>query len=253
MQRAILSILVLSMAAAAGPASPPVPRSASPKGKDARPEANRPAKRFTVGKETTYITGPLDKDGYIDYAAALNKRLSKGVTPANNANVLIWKALGPHPQGATIPGEYFEWLGVPQPPASGNYFLPPDRFIKERLKLKPGKATDEFNAQLNRAGQRPWTATGYPALASWLKANEKPMAVIVQATKRSHYFCPLTPPRTKQGPSGLINALLPSVQGCRELANALVVRAMLRLGQGDTEGAWQDLLACHRLGRLGSV
>src|SRR5262249_23075355 len=40
---------------------------------------------FTVSAETTYVTGPLDELGYVDYAAALNERLSRGVTPENNA------------------------------------------------------------------------------------------------------------------------------------------------------------------------
>src|SRR5437870_5722081 len=53
--------------------------------------------RFTISKETTYLTEPLDKDGYIDYRAALNKLLSKGVRPETNANVLLWKAIGPKP------------------------------------------------------------------------------------------------------------------------------------------------------------
>jgi len=50
--------------------------------------------KFTISKETTFVTGPVDKDGYIDYTAALNERLRQGMTPENNANVLIWKALG---------------------------------------------------------------------------------------------------------------------------------------------------------------
>src|SRR5262245_10829322 len=66
---------------------------------------------FTVSPETTYVTSPLDKHGYVDYVTALNERLSKGITPESNANVLIWKALGPHPEGATMPPEYFKWLG----------------------------------------------------------------------------------------------------------------------------------------------
>jgi hypothetical protein len=36
----------------------------------------------------------------------------------------------------------------------------------------------------------------------------------------------------------------------RRLTDALTARAMLRVGQGKYEDAWQDLLACHRLGRL---
>src|SRR2546429_6929409 len=78
--------------------------------------------KFTIGKETTYVTGPVDADGYIDYAAALNKRLGKGITPADNANVLLWKALGPQPQGEKMPPDFFKWLGTPEPPERGDYF-----------------------------------------------------------------------------------------------------------------------------------
>ena len=49
----------------------------------------------TISKETTYITEPLRKDGYPDYVAAMNQRLSQGVTPENNAAVPFWKAMGP--------------------------------------------------------------------------------------------------------------------------------------------------------------
>src|SRR5262245_59150500 len=90
------------------------------------PKDKEPAKKhkgkFTIGKDTTYVTGPLDKDGYIDYAAALNERLGKGVTPANNANVLLWKALGPRPEGGTMPAEFFQLLGIEPPPEKGDYF-----------------------------------------------------------------------------------------------------------------------------------
>ncbi len=78
---------------------------------------------FTVGTETTYVTGPLDTHGNIDYVAALNERLGKGITPENNANVLIWQVFGPHPEGATMPAEYFKWLGVEQPPEQGEYYV----------------------------------------------------------------------------------------------------------------------------------
>ena len=49
---------------------------------------------LVISKETTYITEPLRSDGTPDYVAALNQRLSKGVTPENNAAVLFWKAAG---------------------------------------------------------------------------------------------------------------------------------------------------------------
>jgi hypothetical protein len=247
------ALLVMLALLAAGGALVPIPQegfSRPPSTEGDKTELKRRG-TFTIGEETTYVTGPLDKDGYIDYVTALNQRLSKGVTPANNANVLLWKVLGPpRLRVRPMPPEFFKWLDMPQPPEQGQYFLPLDRFIRERLRLDPGTAADKITAQHERVGRWPWTPADYPAIASWLRVNEKPLAVAIQASKRSHYYLPLTPHRTNKGPKGLVTALLPSVQGCREIVNALVGRAMLRLGQGDTEGAWQDLLACHRLGRL---
>src|ERR1700730_5384270 len=61
--------------------------------------AEEPVRKWAIGMETTYITEPLDDEGYIDYETALNDRLGKGITPEKNANVLIWKALGTRPEG----------------------------------------------------------------------------------------------------------------------------------------------------------
>jgi hypothetical protein len=202
--------------------------------------------KFTISKETTYVTGPLRKDGTIDYAAALNQRLSQGVTPDNNANVLFWKAFGPHPEGATMPPEFFKWLGY-QPPERGEYFGDLHRYLKEHLKGDPDKQAKEIDDLFERVTERPWTAKQYPQVAAYLKANEKPLALVVEGTKRSRYFSPLVP----KGDAGLVGALSsPGVQKCREFANALAVRAMLHIGEGSYDDAWQDLLACHRLGRL---
>jgi hypothetical protein len=246
MKTACTSFLVLALVAAAGRGDSPKEEATKDKGADKEPN-----KKFTIGKETTYVTGPLDKEGYVDYAAALNKRLSKGATPANNACVLIWEALGPRPEGGrNMPPKFFKWLGIAEPPEKGDYFIDLSRYLREQLKVAPGKDADAILHQLDRSMQRPWTTKEYPALASWLKANDKPLVLVVQATRRSHYFSPLTPPRAKQGPSPLTASLLPAVQQCRALASALAARALLRVGQGDADGAWQDLLTCHRLGRL---
>jgi hypothetical protein len=214
-------------------------------GKDKKPKP-----KITVGKETTYITGPYDEDGYIDYATALNERMRKGVTPDNNANVVIWKALGPRPEGREMPAEYYKWLGIDPLPEKGTYFIPQSRYAKEELKIELGPASVAFGEEIVQASQRPWTAKEHPRVAKWLKANEKPLALIHEATKRPQYFSPMVPTRSKKGTSGLISALLPAVQKCRELTQALTARAMLAVAEGRHDDAWQDLLACHRLGRL---
>src|SRR6266487_3214481 len=112
------SLLSLALLAAGGGDAPAglgaqPPRDVGPGQAPAR-EKDKETKRkpnFTVGKETTYVTGPLDEDGYVDYAAALNERLSRGIKPEDNANVLLWRALGPRPEGgAAMPPEFFKWL-----------------------------------------------------------------------------------------------------------------------------------------------
>jgi hypothetical protein len=213
------------------------------------PAADPPKAKWPIGKETTYVTGPLDKNGYVVYSAALNERLSKGITPANNANVLIWKAIGPRPGGESVPPEYFKALGVDAPAENGEYFVSQRTFIRDRLKRDPA-SDDVFFDQVDRAAKRQWTAKSYPDVAAWLDANEKPLAVIIEATKRPAYFNPLVAPGTEKEPGILIGALLPSAQRCREVTVALAARAMLRTGDRKFDEAWQDLLACHRLARL---
>jgi hypothetical protein len=213
------------------------------------PADDKPIPKLPLGKDTTYVTGPLDKDGYIDYEAALNDRLGKGVTPEKNANVLIWKAFGPNPEGSPkgVPDEFFKRLGIAKPPEKGDYFIGLTAYLRDHAKL----ARDQMNAvqdQQVRAGQRPWTAKDYPHLAGWLKANEKPLALVVEASRRPNYYYPLAPAKDEKDRS-LIGTMFRDTQQFRESGNALAARAMLRTGEGRVDEAWQDLLACHRLAR----
>ena len=205
---------------------------------------------FTISPETTYVTGPLDANGNVNYVTALNERLSKGITPDKNANVLIWIALGPHPEGGTMPREYFEWLGIGPPPEQGDYFVTYFDDLKKREDAVPPEQRTERLNRRDRVSSGPWAAKDEPELANWLKLNDRPLAVVIEATRRPDYYNPLAPRSGADSSGGLMAALLPNVQVCREVAQALVLRAMLRLNEGDTDSAWQDLLACHRLGRL---
>jgi hypothetical protein len=209
---------------------------------------------FTISKETTYVTGPLDKDGYIDYETALNERLREGATPENNANVLLFKAFGPHPDGSKIPDEFFKWMKIAAPPEKGDYFVSAGQHVSERFKGddlgEQRKRVDEVYDVLDKVTKRPWSAKGHPEIAEWLKRNEKPLALVIEASKRPRYYYPLVAGRVDGKSSSLIAALIPGVQKSREFATALTARAMLRVGEKKYDDAWQDLLACHRLGRL---
>ncbi|MCI0642629.1 MAG: hypothetical protein L0Y72_00255 [Gemmataceae bacterium] len=208
-------------------------------------QETKPKPRLTITKETTFVTDPLDKDGYPDYAAALNARLRQGVTPKNNANVSLFKVFGPKPEGARLPPKFYEWLGVAEPPEKGDYYVPLFRYLRDDLKIEDEDLRNVIDEEADRARERPWKANKYGHVAAWLEANEKPLATLVEGMRRSHYYLPLVPSSNQ----GLITTLLPSVQKCRELIRALTARAMLHTGEGRYDAAWQDLLTGHRLAR----
>ncbi|HLJ98151.1 MAG TPA: RNA polymerase sigma factor [Gemmataceae bacterium] len=216
----------------------------------ARQEKNAP--KFTIAKETTHITGPFDQEGNLDYEAALNERLGKDITPEKNANVLLWNALRSQPKRFPMPSEFFAWLKTPAPPEHGTYFVDLLRYAGETLQLNLEQETLTIRKQRSWAAQRPWVAQDYPQIFGWLAANEKPLGVVLEAVRRPEYYNPLVSNKTgPEGSYGLLGSLLPAaVQSQREVAPALTARAMLRAGEGKFDEAWQDLLACHRLGRL---
>jgi hypothetical protein len=215
---------------------------------DDKPKEKEKAK-LPLGRDTTFVVGPLDKEGFIDYEAALNAEMGRGITPEENANVLLIQVFGPAPEGGDgLPPAFFKWLDIPAPPKEGDYFVGLGAFLRDRLALTNAQmeAVYEF---LTQATQRPWDPKDLTPLAEWLKFNDKQLAAVREAMKRPRYFNPITSRRNEGEPSNLISALLPSVQKCRELASALSCRAMLRVHEGKFDEAWEDLLACHRLGR----
>ncbi len=207
--------------------------------------------RVTISKETTFITEPLRPDGYPDYLAALNRRCSEGVTPENNAAVLLWQALGPEPVPEEIRKRFFAMLGVPVPPPEGEYFVPFDVFARQALGKPTGRLDEErqtqyelYQAQFDQALRRPWSAAEFPLVARWLERNRKPLELVVAASQRSHCYFPVL---GMSPDSSLIEASLVSQQMVRQVVRALVCRAMFRLPQDQITEAWHDLLACHRL------
>lgn len=208
-----------------------------------------PAQQLTIGPETTVLDAPLTPDGYVDYASALNQRHSAGVTADQNAVALLVHAFGPHTIPANIRPQYFELLGVPSLPEEGPYFQPLHDFERAR---NPDQATFTARHQvllddLRAAGKSPWTASDFTDIAALLQANEAPLDLIVEASQRPRYYAPLVP--DPQAPL-LITVQLPVEQQQREAVRQLAARAMLKLGADDVEGAWEDLLTCHRLSRL---
>ncbi len=87
----------------------------------------------------------------------------------------------------------------------------------------------------------------HPDLEAWLASNAGPLELVSKATARDKFYLPLvstsTPPR-------MIDVLIPSLQAIRSAAVALSARAILKMMRDDPAGAWDDVLAVHRLARL---
>ena len=175
---------------------------------------------------------------------SLDQRLRGSTTPKDNANVLLWQAYGPHT--LKMSDAYFERLGIERPPEEGRYFIPLEKFVKADAKAK---AADPYFERLDHLQRRPWTPKEAPEFDAWINANRAPLRLVTEATQRPNYYSPLLPPRSDNEVLGLLGAQLPTLQ-CRDIARALIGRAMRSLGNNRHSDAWQDLLTCHRLARL---
>jgi hypothetical protein len=205
--------------------------------------ARKPRPQITISRKTTYILEPLDQDGYVDYLAALNQMGSQGVTPENNAGVLLVRAIGVRDLEPADRLRFYKLLGIEPLPDQGQYLTDFGDFVKNKRHLL---WTKKEEADLDRSTHVPWRGRELPLVDEWLKANEKPLELVVAATRRPQCYLPLVEPAG----SGLQAMPLPCLEGSRNAARLLVARAMLHLGDGKIAEAEQDLLACHRLARL---
>lgn len=201
---------------------------------EGQPENRAAEIKILVSKETTHVLGPVDQEGCVDYHAALSRLAGQGVTTENNAAIPFVQAFGAPELKGGYRERVFQLLGIKALPERGDYF-------KELRQL-----SEREQADFDRAQIEPWQARDFPLFNEWLNANARPLALVVAGTRRQRYYIPWA----MQPATPLMFALLPTEQASRNWARALVLRAMLRLSEGDIAGAEDDLIACHRLGRL---
>ncbi len=193
-----------------------------------------PPMPIVPSRATTYILGPVNPDGTINYLAAFNEIASEGVTRENNAAIPILEVLGPEIIAEGVRAQTLKTLGLSSLPAGGDYFVYLDEYPR---------AQDE---DLDEAVKAPWKAEEQPGIAAWREANAGQLDKLVEASRRPRYYMPWM----TAGSPHMMSALLKHLSPTRNAANALKCRAMLRLGSGDLDGACRDALALHRLARL---
>jgi hypothetical protein len=231
-------------------------RGGGPPEAPATDEPAPPRPMVTVSKETTFLAEPLREDGTVDYVAALNRRLSQGVTPENNAAVLVLQAAGPAEIDVKLRRRFFERLGIASLPEKGSYLEPYGSYFARKSPEASPKANPHLGdreqagwAQLDQVMGRPWTAAEFPLAAAWLDESRQAIDMAFAATERPRWYVPRVGECGKSETLITVDCLGLTIPS-RGVVRALRARAMFRLGEGKVEKAWQDLLACHRLARL---
>lgn len=242
-----------------------------------------------VSKETTHITEPLRVDGQPDYERYLLNLYREGVTPGNNAALLIWRATWP----GSLKPEHFQIvakeLGLDEIPSAESAIETFEGDVNRQrvvawMKSKhadpardDGLTRDEphggfeesrqyvdssepragrdvnydllVNDVFRQATERPWSSERVPPLAEWVQKNSAQIDLLVEASKRPRCYFP-SPSLLDDQREPLMTMLLPGQQGAREAARVLLARSMWQLGEGRHAAAWQDVLAVHRLSCL---
>ncbi len=242
-----------------------------------------PNPKIIISPQTTYITEPLRPDGLPDYGRYLLESSREGVTPDNNGAALLWRAMWPGGIDIKERAAFAAELGITDDletdhPLQTYYNAKTREHVAEWLNQQgrltlPGQTIDDATIQqilhlslqqdiaggtqldqlidlvdtiLDRASSYPWTSKEYPPVAAWVADNKTPLDLLVEATKRSHFYSPS--PALLAGEQSLVAALpLGNIQTYREVAPSLPVRAMWHAGEGRPKEAWQDLLAVHRI------
>jgi hypothetical protein len=220
--------------------------------------------KIIISPETTYILGPLNADGTVNYVKYLDDKYSQGVTPENNAAPLLLRALGPDMLPDKIRSETLSCLNLPADIFDGD-----KHFIQWEDRARPGKADASVPGDANAASSSAPAAKGedesadepnindvlemlqagqvHPDLEAWLASNASPLELVRQATAKDKFYLPFT---SASNPPDLAGVALPSLSGYSHMARALAMRAALKAARNDMPGAWDDVLTAHKLARL---
>ncbi len=226
-----------------------------------------PPNGLTVSKETTLLTEPLNPSGTVNYVEAVNLKHSEGVTPENNAAIPLLRTMGLKEFGisSSVRERFLKRLGAKDLVVDdeSDRFLWRHKFLEHleeelRSQSRPTTRMQTAIAELrDHSGtpdnlevvlaRKPWREDEQPALAAYIRRMEKPLSRFVEASRRSRYWVPLV---SETDPPTFVDVNVPQVNHVMSMANTMAVRAMLKLGNDDIEGAIEDVLAMHRMARL---
>ncbi len=231
-----------------------------------------PVPAIVVSKETTYVTGPLDDEGRVDYLAAIEQKDFADLPPEENAAREYVQAFAPDSElSGVMRIAVFERLDLRA--GGGPYLEDVVKFAARHEDLveqtrrgfqrdlgRPSSdvdAPDEFARRppdtadyvyhwQDVSQRRPWTGEEFPLLAAWLDDQQQPLAHIRRGVQQQRCYFPLI--RRSQDESMLSLSLYYHVP-VREAGRQLSSEAMRQLGSGDRESAWQSIRVMLIMGR----
>jgi len=228
-----------------------------------------------VSPETTGFTEPLLPNGDVDYFGAYERMyIHKLSPPEDNGQRLLIAALGPRVLEQVgmmdaVPWEQLpthemskKWFEEYWVPLCEHMFIDPyerprfldsltyHRFMKKEWEVNNQdenasyghKPDEELRQKLIAA---PWTAEENPDVARWLEDRSPVLDLFGIAVRKPNFVS--WRPRPESG--GLYAVLLPDIQANRNYGRELSIRVTERLGKGDVEGAWYDVMSMHYLSR----
>ncbi|MCL2119775.1 MAG: type II secretion system protein GspG [Planctomycetaceae bacterium] len=230
--------------------------------------------RTRISPGTTGITGPLTADGKVDYFAAFEKLyIDKLSPPEDNGLRYMIAACGPTILEQMYIADTVPWEEMPTHEQSKNWFetrwiplcehlyIDPYRrpmfydsrgfygFMRQ-YKIKQKEATGEENVVdddpddqklWNKLVVAPWKVEDEPVVAKWLEEYSPVLDYFGECVRKPHYTCW----RWRAG--HLFSVLLPDVQAHRDFARSLRVRVAERVGRGDLDGAWHDVMSMKHI------
>ncbi|WP_428307421.1 hypothetical protein [Lacipirellula sp.] len=217
-----------------------------------------------VGRETTYLVEPLDEDGLPNYTLALHQKQREDVTPEDNAAALMWQVVRP---SEVTDEEYALICRELAVTPSANEQLVTDfsgdetiaRLIEWRLaaddagaereldELEQVEFTEAIVEWVRPLPGLPWKREHAPPLANWLDENQTQLDRLVTVAARPKFYSP-SPNALADSNTAVLDMEVPHILAVRKVSRTLAVRAALRMGGEQHEKAWQDCLACWRLG-----
>ncbi len=216
-----------------------------------------PPATLEIGRDTTYLDGPVLPDGTIDYLAALDAELR--VAPEDNALIPLLRAMGPRllwdhdgrGPGLIVgtdkvrPAAVLARLGLEDLTVDDDTFrsfpLPSSGELVDTKSIRR-------DPRLESSLQAPWKPDERPHVHAWLEANGRALARIEAASWRPAQYLPLV--STADPPSLMeVDVVNLRLRVFQQIGEALASRSLRWLGVGDVAGTWADLATLLRLSR----